>query len=375
MVVEDSLAALQRLAAWWRARFAVRVVGITGSIGKTTTKELVWRVLSQRYNVLKSEGNYNNEIGLPLTLLELEDRHECVVLEMGTYGPGEITLLTEIASPQVGIVTNVGPVHLERMGSMECIVEAKSELPRALPSDGVAILNADDERVRSMAGQTRARVFTYGLTPGLDLWADKVESLGLDGCRFRLHSAETIMSAQTPLLGSHSVYTALAAASVGLNLGLSWDEILSGLKAGGSPPLRLSAVPGLRGATLLDDTYNSSPDSAIAALDFLEEWQGRRIAVLGDMLELGTQQEEGHRRVGRRASEVVTMLVAVGELGRLIGDEAIAHGLPAQCVVYAGSNEAAIEALEAALRPEDMVLIKGSRGMAMEQIVKALAQL
>jgi UDP-N-acetylmuramoyl-tripeptide--D-alanyl-D-alanine ligase len=180
-IVEDSLAALQRLAAWWRTRFAVRVIGITGSVGKTTTKEFVASVLAQRYRVLKSEGNYNNEIGLPLTLLELEEGYDRVVLEMGAYGPGEITILAKIARPHIGVVTNVGPVHLERMGTVERIAQAKSELPQALPPDGVAVLNADDEWVRSMAQVTSARVFTYGLTPDCDLWADEVESRGLDG--------------------------------------------------------------------------------------------------------------------------------------------------------------------------------------------------
>jgi UDP-N-acetylmuramoyl-tripeptide--D-alanyl-D-alanine ligase len=377
-VVPDSLLALQQLAGWWRSLFDVRVIGITGSIGKTTTKEYVASVLAQRYNVLKSEGNYNNEIGLPLTLLRLDGSHEVAVLEMGTYGLGEITLLTQLARPRVGLVTNVGPVHLERMGTIERIVEAKSELPRALPPTGVAILNADDPRVRGMADQTEAQVLTYGLSPECDLWADEVETLGLEGICFRLHGpsqrggAEEIVPVRLPVTGRHSVYTALGAAAVGLVEGLSWAEIVAGLCAGRQ--LRLAPVPALNGATLLDDTYNSSPESAIAALDLLDELQGRKIAVLGDMLELGHVELEAHQRVAARAVDVVSMLVTVGERGRWIGEHALRLGMPAAQVCHIVDNEAAIAVLKDLLQAGDKVLIKGSRGMAMEQIVSALAR-
>jgi UDP-N-acetylmuramoyl-tripeptide--D-alanyl-D-alanine ligase len=377
LVVDRSLAALQQLASWWRAQFDVRVTGITGSIGKTTTKEYVASVLGQRYCVLKSEGNYNNEIGLPLTLLRLSPAHERAVLEMGTYGPGEITLLTDIARPEIGIVTNVGPVHLERMGTMARIAEAKSELPRALPREGTAILNADDPRVLAMARVTRARVFTYGTARASDLWADQIESYGLEGIRCRFHYGQTGGQARAvhvhlSLVGRHSVQTALCAACVGLIEGLSWDEILNGLSSG--EPLRLLTVPGIEGAMLLNDTYNSSPDSAVAALDLLAELEGRKIAVLGDMLELGQYEVEGHRRVGRRAVGVVSLLVTVGERGRLIGNSAIGAGMAPERVTQVTDNAAAISYLRESIRPGDVVLIKGSRGAAMEEIVAALAQ-
>lgn len=377
LLVDDSLAALQRLASWWRGRFQVRVVGITGSIGKTTTKEYVASVLGQRYRVLKSEGNYNNEIGLPLTLLRLRPEHERVVLEMGTYGPGEITLLTDIARPQIGVVTNVGPVHLERMGTLERIAEAKSELPRALPAEGTAILNGDDARVLRMAEVTPARVLTYGRSAASDLWADQVQSYGLEGvrCRFHYCSADgrpQAVHAHLPLVGRHSIHTALRAVAVGLVEGLSWDEILNGLSVG--EPLRLVALPGLHGATLLNDTYNSSPDSATAALDLLGELEGRKVAVLGDMLELGQYEVEGHRRVGRRAEGVVSLLVTVGERARLIGDTAIQAGMARERVVQVDDNGAAISYLGRSIQSGDVVLIKGSRGMVMEEIVEALTQ-
>lgn len=370
LLVSDSLTALQRLAAWWCKQFDVRVVGITGSIGKTTSKELIASVLSQRYQVLRSKASYNNEIGLPLTLLELNKEHEYVVLEMGTYGPGEITQLTNMVKPHIGVVTNVGPVHLERMGTVERIAEAKSELPQALPGDGVAILNGDDKWVRPMAQKTQARVFFYGLTPECDLWADQIESHGLEGLHFRLHYQGETIQVQVPLLGQHSVHTALRAAAVGLVAGLSWEEIIGGLCTG--EQLRLVAVSGINGSTLLDDTYNSSPDSAIAALDLLDELEGRKIAVLGDMLELGGYVVEGHRRVGRRAMDVVSVLITVGELGRLIGEWGLYYGMSPDKLIQVDDNEAAIGRLKGLIQKGDIVLIKGSRGMQMERIVDAL---
>ncbi len=371
IVVPDTLWTLQEVAAHWRRRMRVRVVGVTGSVGKTVTKELTAAVLSRRYVTLRNEGNLNNEIGLPLTLLKVTPKTEYAVLEMGMYALGEIARLAEIAMPALGIVTNVEPVHLERLGSIERIAQAKSELVQALPADGVAILNGDDPRVRSMAALTRARVFTYGLTPDCDLYASDVESRGLEGIRFRLHYRGDTIHARAALLGTHSVHTALAAAAVALNEGLSWQEIMAGLMDV-SAQLRLIATPAIRGALILDDTYNASPKSTIAALNLLAELKGRRIAVLGDMLELGALEEEGHRKVARRAIEVVSRLIAVGKRGRIIGEEALACGMSPQDVVIVESNEEAIRVLSDWIQEGDIVLVKGSRGMHMEDIVKAL---
>ena len=384
IVVPDSLAGLQRAAAYWRRQHDVRVVGITGSVGKTTSKEVIAAVLGQRFRTLKSEGNYNNEIGLPLTLLNLTGRHERVVLEMGMYDLGEIAHLADISLPQLGVVTNVGPSHLERLGTMERIAQAKAELPQALPpadEGGVAVLNADDEWVMAMADQTQARVFTYGLGPDADLWADEIQGEGLEGIHFRFHYAGETLYARVPMLGRHSVHTALRAAAVGLLDGLGWGEILAGLRDQ-TTQLRLMAVPGPAGSTLLDDTYNSSPASCIAALNLLgelgeAEGAGRKIAVLGDMYELGTQEREGHRLVGRRARDVVDVLVAVGHLGRIIGEEALESGMAEESVHLVETNAEAIDLLRDLIAPSsagDKVLIKGSRGMGMEEIVSALQE-
>ncbi len=383
-IVHDSLAALQQAAAFWRRLHNVRVIGVTGSVGKTTTKEVVAAVLSQQYKTLKSEGNYNNEIGLPLSLLHLTAEHERVVLEMGMYDLGEIAQLAVISQPQVGIVTNVGPAHLERLGTIERIAQAKIELPRALPpasEGGVAILNEDDPLVKAMASETEARVFTYGLSPDADLWADEIDSEGLEGIRFRLHYGQESIHARLPMLGRHSVHTALRAAAAGLVEGLAWGEILAGLRDQ-SAQLRLVAVPGPAGSTILDDTYNSSPASCIAALTLLNELAGReqggrKIAVLGDMYELGVYEEEAHKLVGRRAGDVADLLVTVGHLGRIIGCEAVKAGMASESVHMVDTNAEASELLLSLIEPTaggDVVLVKGSRGLAMEEIVTALQQ-
>jgi UDP-N-acetylmuramoyl-tripeptide--D-alanyl-D-alanine ligase len=376
LLVPDSLAGLQQAAAYWRLQHDVTVIGITGSVGKSASKELIAAVLSRRYRTLKSEGSYNNEIGLPLTLLHLTGAHERVILEMGMYTLGEITALAGIARPRIGVVTNVGPTHLERLGSIERIAQAKAELPQALPpaaEGGIAILNADDERVQAMASQTQARVFTYGLDSKADLWAGEIESEGLKGIRFRLHHGREMIHARVPLLGRHSVHTALRAAAVGLVDGLSWGEIVAGLQDE-SAQLRLLAVAGPGGSVLLDDTYNASPESCIAALNLLAELDGRKVAVLGDMYELGRFEEEGHKIVGRRARDVADVLVTVGELGRIIGQEALAVGLAAETVHQVETKAEAIDLLRALVRDGDKILVKGSRGMAMEEIVSALVQ-
>lgn len=373
--VEDSLAGLQQLAKFWRNKFNPRVIGITGSVGKSTTKELIWAVLATQFNALKSQGNYNNEIGLPLTLLKLNAEHKYAVLEMGMYAVGEIALLCDLARPQVGVVTNVGPVHLERLGTIERIAQAKAELVEALPTEGTAILNYDDSLVLPMAQKTQARVFTYGLSPEADLWAGNVTSTGLEGIRFVFHYQDEAIHVRVPLLGRHSVHTALRAAAVGLMEGLAWEDIINGLQTlPSSSQLRLVAVPGPNGSTLLDDTYNASPASTIAALNLLDDLTAsKKIAVLGDMMELGSYEEEGHKKVGCRAAAVVDVLIVIGPRSKTTAEEARACGLKVESVMELENNQAAVNYLTDALEPENIVLIKGSLSRRMYDIVSALS--
>jgi UDP-N-acetylmuramoyl-tripeptide--D-alanyl-D-alanine ligase len=372
--VENSEASLQQIARYWRQQFPdLRVIGVTGSVGKTTSKEVMHAVLSQRFRTLKTEGNYNNEIGLPLTLLRLNDTYSHAVLEMGMYAKGEIALLCDIAQPQTGVVTIIGPVHMSRLGSLEAIVEAKRELVEALPQGGTAVLNRDDANVMSMVDHTAANIFTYGLTPDADLWASDVRSMGLNGIGFDLHYQGQTWRLQVPLLGRHSVHTCLRATAVALNEGLRWDEIIQGLQSQRSQ-LRLVTVRGPRNSTILDDTYNASPDSVIAALNLLRDLDGRHIAVLGDMLELGSAEEASHRLVGRRAKEVVDVLVTVGERGRIIGEEALLAGMPAERVHSLSSTLKAVDVLSDLIQKDDFVLVKGSLGARMDRIVAALSR-
>ena len=373
LLVENTLQALQKLAAYWRRQFDLKVIGITGSVGKTSTKELTASVLSQRYVTLKNPGNLNNEIGLPLTLLQLNESHQVAVLEMGFYVPGDIAQLCNIALPQIGIVTNIGTVHAERAGSIEAIAAGKSELVQALPPapKGVAILNFDDERVLAMAHQTRASVFTYGLNPQADLWADEIESMGLEGIRCRMHYHGEDFYLTAPLIGRHSVYTLLRSAAAALCLGFNWAAIFDAFK-NSQLQLRITTVQTASGALILDDTYNASPDSTLAALNLLADLDGRKVAVLGDMLELGQYEEDGHQRIGIRAAEVADELVFVGQRTKTSLNAALEAGFPAQKAHWFATPSEATQYLRKTLNNGDIVLIKGSNAMHMDQIVSAL---
>lgn len=369
--VDNSLSALQQIARFWRRKLDLRVVGITGSVGKSTTKELVAEVLSQRYRSLRNPGNLNNEIGLPLTMLRLGEGHQAAVLEMGFYVPGEISFLCDLALPQVGVVTNVGTVHAERAGSQEVIAEGKSELVKALPTAGYAVLNYDDPWVRGMAEKTPAHVLFYGLDPRADLWADQVVGLGLSGIRFNMHYRNESLTLRVPLIGQHSVHTALRAAAVGLACGLTWKEIINGLQKGHTQ-LRLVAVHTASGALILDDTYNASPESTLAALNLLAELEGRKVAVLGDMLELGQYEKSGHEMIGMRAAQVAARLIAVGPRAQMIAAAAREAGMPASAITWVETTDEAAALLLGKLRKGDVALIKGSHGLRMDRIVSAL---
>lgn len=371
----NALEALQTLAKYWRQQHNLMVIGITGSVGKSSTKELAASVLSSRMKTLKNLGNMNNEIGLPLTLLSLNEKHKVAVLEMGFYVPGEIKLLCDIAMPQIGIVTNIGTVHAERAGSIEAIARGKAELVESLPSspNGLAILNYDDLLVKDMANLTQARVFYYGLDPEADLWADEVESRGLDGIRCRMHYQDESIYVTAPLIGRHSVYTMLRAASLALNLGMDWGSIFDAFRDN-RVQLRIVTVQTASGALLIDDTYNASPDSTMAALNLLDDLKGRKVAVLGDMLELGRYEEAGHNKVGMRASEVADELVLVGTRSLITRDAAVENGFPADMVHWFANHRGATAYLRETLKAGDIALIKGSHSMHMEKIVSALEE-
>jgi UDP-N-acetylmuramoyl-tripeptide--D-alanyl-D-alanine ligase len=373
LLVDNSVAALQRIATFWRQKLKARVIGVTGSVGKSTTKEAIAQVLSQRYKTLKSAGNLNNEIGLPLSVLKMTTGHQYAVLEMGFYVPGEIAQLCDIARPQVGVLTNIGTVHAERAGSQEIIAQGKGELVEALPASpgGIAILNYDDPFIRPMNTRTKARVFYYGLDPAADLWADDVESMGLEGIRLCLHYKKESVYLHVPMIGHHSVETVLRAAAVGLVEKLTWDEIVRGLQES-QAQLRLVVVRTESGALILDDTYNASPESTLAALNLLGDIHGRKIAVLGDMLELGQYEHAGHEKVGIRAAQVANVLVTLGTRSHIIAEAARRAGMKKKSIHEYEDSEKVVDWLKKNLLADDVALVKGSHGLHMEKIVAAL---
>lgn len=379
LMVDDPVLALQRLAKARCQRLGVTVVGITGSIGKTSTKEVVAAVLSGRFPTYRNPGNMNSEIGLPLSLLEIEPGTEAAVLEMGgAYAFGELALLAGIARPAYGVVTNVHPVHLERMGTIEAIARTKSELVQAIPAHGAAILNGDDLRVRAMAPLCAGRVITYGLSPSNDIWADEVATRGLAGISFRVHLGAETYEVETPLKGMHAVELALAGIAVGQAMGMEIAEILPRFNEPNSQ-VRLLTIDGPNGSRMIDDTYNASAPSVLSALGLLADTDAtRKFAVLGDMRELGASSDEHHDIVGRRAAEVVDHLVTYGDLALKIAaafrsSKGDIDGRRSDVTSFRLDQRAElVQFLQGALQEGDIVLLKGSRGLTMEEFVEAL---
>ena len=373
LLVADSIKALQTIAWFWRRKVNARVVAITGSVERSTTKDLIADVLCQRYHSLKNHRAPDFSVNLPLTLLRLGPGHERAVLEMGSNTAGEITAFCDLALPAIGVVTNVGRPHAQHTDSLTAIALKNSELVQSLPPapDGIAILNYDDTRVRAMADKTQAQVFFYGIDPRSDLWADRIESMGLEGIRFRLHFHNEALFMHVPLLGRQSVHTVLRATAVGLVEGLTWQEIINGLQSGQSQ-LRLVAVDSQNGALVLDDSYDASVESNLAALNLLEEMAGRKIAVLGDMDEFGPYERQGQQMVGARAAEVCAQLVTVGEGGKKIAEAASQAGMRDWAIKSCVDVPEAIDYLREKLVPGDVALVKGARELHMDRIVTAL---
>jgi len=373
--VDDPLWALGELARHYRRKFDVRVVGITGSVGKTTTKEMLASILERKWRVLKNPVNFNNEIGVPLTLFELDRGHEAVVIEMAMRGLGEISRLAVIAGPQVGVITNVGISHIERLGSQGAIAEAKAELLAELPPDGLAVLNAEDGCFRLMCERFQGRVISFGSCASADVVATRTRFLSDGRCSFVLTWKGDSVEVKIPILGHHNVYNALAASAAAIGMGLDLQTIRDGIEGFSSPAMRMELVKCNRGYAVLNDAYNAGPASMLAALRTLRALKGykRRIAVLGDMLELGDYAPKAHSDLGVAVVDNgVGMLVTVGCLAKEIADGAKAAGFPADAIrCYADSSEAGRK-LRDEIVEGDIVLVKGSRAVKMEEIVRTL---
>jgi UDP-N-acetylmuramoyl-tripeptide--D-alanyl-D-alanine ligase len=371
--VASPLQALRAVADAVRDDRPIPAVAITGSVGKTTTKEATAATLGARYRVLRTLASYNNEIGVPLTFLRQEPTHEVAVIELGFYVPGEIADLSRLVRQRVGIVTTIPeiPVHFARTPSVEAIVNGKAELVEALPADGVALLNADDPRVRGMASRTQARVVLYGESADAEIRATDVRDLGLDGIRFTVTAAGERAEAHLPLPGRHLLVTALAAIGAAVVLDVPLDEAAVGLTTLERPAHRMS-VRRTGDLVVIDDSYNASPAAVHAALAVLRNVRGRRVAVLGDMLELGSLSVGAHEAVGADVAKSADALVAVGELAATIAAAAERNGL--REVHRAADGGEALVRLRQLLRPGDTVLVKGSRALALDKLADALVR-
>lgn len=371
--VSDTLEALGAIARLHRRKFNIPVVAITGSNGKTTTKDLIAAVLEQQLMITKTEANFNNEIGLPLTLLKVTQESRVVVVEMGMRGLGQIKSLAAIAEPEIAVVTNVGLTHLELLGTQENIGRAKAELVEALPQNGLAILNGDDPIVRQMTALNKGRSVLYGIEQiGLDYRADEIR-MNSAGSTFKVYYKGGFLEVQLPLPGKHNVLNALAAIAVGRELGVEPERIKKGLAQPEMTGKRLHIIE-RNEYVIIDDTYNASPTSVKASLEVLINTTGKRkIAVLADMLELGPSAVQIHREIGKYASKIgVDCLFGFGDLGReyVVGYQSVLQGT----AQHFPTKTALIAQLRSVLQPNDVILIKGSRGMKMEEVVAALSE-
>ncbi|MDI6689879.1 MAG: UDP-N-acetylmuramoyl-tripeptide--D-alanyl-D-alanine ligase [Actinomycetota bacterium] len=373
--VEDGLKALKDLAQYLRGQLRVEVVGITGSTGKTCTKDMLANVLSQRMKVIWSERNYNNEIGVPLTILKAEQGTQILVVEMAMRGLGQIRELAEIAHPTIGLVTNVGKTHFEFLGSEELIAQAKSELVEAIPEDGIVFLNQDDFWTERLKSLSLAQVLTFGLSELSNFRACDINVDSMGKPSFKILSNRGDIWVNLPILGRHNVYNALATFAIASYLGLPLEDIKNGLETCTLSGMRMQLLTTPKGITILNDAYNANPTSMRAALIALGDIksQSRKIAVLGDMLELGEITDVSHFELGKFVKEVgVNTLITVGERSKRIAEGALQSGMDSKEVISCDASTEAARILNRMLEQGDIVLIKASRAMKLEEVADSL---
>ncbi len=374
--VDDTLKALQDLAEFHRSQFDISVLAVTGTNGKSTTKEMTASVAASQFNVLKTEGNKNNHIGLPLTLFNLKKGHEVSILEMGMSAKGEIRRLAEIAKPNIGIITNISEGHLENLPTLKDVQEAKGELFESLNEDGTAIVNADDPLVLELSRTLRSKIVTYSLKGAADVQAHDIKQRGNDGFDFTLSFFDEKTPVFLPFLGSCNISNALAAIAAGHVLGLSSKKILSGLQSCQLMSQRMQ-IEKKGNITVINDAYNANPRSMEEALVTLSNFQtkGKKVFVMGDMLELGQISENAHKDFGKRFSaSSVNLLVTVGSLAQLAAQTALESGVDKNQVANFENKEEAVLFLNKSIQTGDCILVKGSRGMQMEQVIEGLSK-
>ncbi|MBA1333683.1 MAG: UDP-N-acetylmuramoyl-tripeptide--D-alanyl-D-alanine ligase [Firmicutes bacterium] len=373
--VDDTMTALHSLAKWYRNRFCAEFVAVTGSTGKTTTKNMIASVLSKRFSVIKTPGNYNNQIGLPLTIMQMDSTHQAGVIEMGMSSFGEIRTLMEIVRPRVSVITNIGMSHIEKLGSRENILKAKMEIFEGMGENPVAVVNGDDELLRKGTAEINIPVIYFGIESG-DYRAARIDMLGERRSEYTLCAEGNEYHVSIPVAGKHNIYNSLAAIAVGRTFGMDFADIILGLEDLEEEKMRLVIEDGPGGIKVINDTYNASPDSMKSALEVLRMVEGRRkIAVLADMLEMGQYAEEGHRMVGRYVAEnEVDILITVGHNSKYIAQGAMDRGMKRDCIYCFEHKKDAERLLETLVTEQDVLLFKGSRGMKMEELVHSIQE-
>lgn len=368
ILVENTLTALWQLATYYREQLAKPVVAITGSVGKTSTKDMVATILSAKYHIHKSQGNFNNHIGMPMTILGLEKNHDAIVVEMGMRGFGEIRTLTHIAKPSIAMITNIGLSHIERLESQENILKAKLEIVEGLDENGVLILNANDPLLAHVEQSITQRIVYIGVDTPADYMAHTVEDLGEEGVHFKIKLKNQEYDVQIPAVGKHNVYNVLFGIACGIELGMSPEEILEGIKKYQPEKMRLNLIE-KDGIKFINDSYNASPDSMRAALQVLGSLAkgGRAIAILGNMFELGHMASSAHYDVGKMCVENNVDFTAI--IGENAKDIALGISDSEKYKIF-DTHEAIVLYMKESLRMGDVVLVKGSRGMQMERILE-----
>jgi UDP-N-acetylmuramoyl-tripeptide--D-alanyl-D-alanine ligase len=376
VLVKDTLKALQDIARYYRNKFQIPFVAVTGSSGKTTTKDMISSVLSQKFKVLKTEGNFNNAIGLPLTLFKLQYDHEIAVLEMGMSSLGEISLLSDIVRQDVGVISNVGIAHIEKLGSRENILQAKLELFSYFDKDSTAVINGDNDMLVGFHSD-KYRVIKYGLKENNDIFAYSIEEKGDEGIDFSVDLEGVQSDFTVALPGMHNVYNALSAITVARLFDMEAEDIRRGLKSFKPSKMRMDIINLASGVKLISDVYNANPESMRAAIDVLKvlKSDGRKICILGDMLELGTISSQEHFKIGMyAASQGADILIAVGNFSNDVLRGGAQSGIDRNSMYAFSSTEVAAESLKGIIKSGDAVLVKGSRGMKMEYIVDYLRE-
>ena len=374
IVVESSLQAVKDIAEFYLKQLEIPVVGITGSVGKTSTKEVIASVLSQKYRTLKTQGNFNNELGLPLTVFRLRDEDEMAVLEMGISDFGEMTRLARIARPDTCVITNIGTCHLENLGDRDGVLKAKTEIFKFLRPDGHIVLNGDDDKLSTVKEHEGIAPVFFGMSQGCQVYGDEIVSRGLKGMTCTIHMGEDSFKVDIPMPGRHMVYNELAAAAVGRIYGLTDEQIKAGIESLEPISGRFRMIDTEK-FLIVDDCYNANPMSMKASLDVLQDGSGRRVAVLGDMGELGTDEVQLHESVGEHAGKCdIDVLICTGKLCKSMAEKAIQTN-PDLKVIYEPDRESLLEHLEGYVQQGDTILVKASHFMKFEEVVEKLQKM